>query len=514
MYQIQILLRKQLKAAWRYRWPAVLVSWLVCALGWFGVMRIPDTYESTARLYIDADAILTPLLQGLTVSPSLASQVEVLQRTLLSRPNLDRLISKTDLELQASTPAERQALIDRLQTEIRIMPQSRNLFTFSYRNQSPKLAFDIVQATLTQFIESKAGTNRTDLENASRFLETQLGVYERQLRDAERRRAEFRARYVELLPNTDGAVNGVDAAAAAVRSLEGQLQDAQARRATLAKELAATPPLLVTEADALSEARAGRLSEAERKLAELRMRFTDAHPDVVAQREIVAALRAGQLGPEPTSAQPRSQQSPRNRSVPNPVYEQMKVRLVDTDSNIASLERQRNEAIANRDRLDAMAKAAPGVYAESLNIDRDYAVLRKNYDELIARRESMRISAAAENSADKVKIQVIDPPLVPQYPIAPKRGYFLTGVLIAGLAAGLGMALLLVQLDQSFHTTDDLRNLGYPVVGGVSFLAASVPVMRRAVTVGTFLLAVCVPCVVYGGLIVHVLKVTGGVGFV
>src|SRR5689334_24917768 len=88
MYQIQLLIRKQLKAAWRYRWPAVLLSWLVCAAGWVGVMRIPDTYESSAQLYIDADAILTPLLQGLTVSPSLASQVEILQRTLLSRPSL------------------------------------------------------------------------------------------------------------------------------------------------------------------------------------------------------------------------------------------------------------------------------------------------------------------------------------------------------------------------------------------------------------------------------------------
>src|SRR3954453_135064 len=271
MYQIQLLLRKQLKAAWRYRWPAVLASWLVCAAGFVGVMRIPNSYESSARLYIDADAILTPLLAGLTVSPSLQSQVEILQRTLLSRPNLDKLISKTDLELQAGTPAERQSLIDRLQGEIRIAPQARNLFVFSYRNQSPKLAYDIVQATLNSFIESKAGNNRTDLENAARFLESQLNIYGRQLRDAERRRADFRAKYVELLPNGDSALGGVDAATAGLRTIEGDLQDAQARRATLAKELAATPPLLVTEADSLAEMRAGRLADAERRLQELQL---------------------------------------------------------------------------------------------------------------------------------------------------------------------------------------------------------------------------------------------------
>src|SRR4051794_4342528 len=114
MYQIQALVLKQLKAAWSYRWPAVALTWLVCAGGWFYAMRVPNVYESSARLYIDADAILTPLLRGLTIEPSLGAQLELLQRTLLSRPNLAKLISKTDLELQVYTPAERVALADSL----------------------------------------------------------------------------------------------------------------------------------------------------------------------------------------------------------------------------------------------------------------------------------------------------------------------------------------------------------------------------------------------------------------
>src|SRR4051812_37489283 len=100
MYQIQILVRKQLTAAWRYRWPAIMLCWLVCAGGWFGIMQIPNTYEASARLYIDADAILTPLLRGISMDSSLQSQVDLLSRTLMSRPNLEKLISKTDLELQ------------------------------------------------------------------------------------------------------------------------------------------------------------------------------------------------------------------------------------------------------------------------------------------------------------------------------------------------------------------------------------------------------------------------------
>ena len=506
MYQIQILVRKQLTAAWRYRWPAIMLCWLVCAGGWFGIMQIPNTYEASARLYIDADAILTPLLRGISMDSSLQSQVDLLSRTLMSRPNLEKLISKTDLELQTPTLADKQALATKLGSEIKLIPQTRNLFTITYRNEDPKLAYDVVQAMLTAFVEGKAGNNRSDFENASKFIDSQLSFYERQLRDAERRRAEFRARYSELLPG-DGGVSRLQGAVEAVKALNGQLEDAQTRRAALAKELSGTPPLLVTDTEGGAAGTAAtRLEAAEQKLRELRLTLTDAHPDVIGQKQLIAAMRAGKLGRDPAEAAGAKGPTPGNRAVPNPIYEQLKVRLVETDTTISSLQRQLADATKERDRLDAISKTAPGLQAEAINMDRDYGMLQTNYSALLARRESMRISSAAEASADQVKIQIIEPPLVPAIPVAPQRTKLLTGVLFAGLAAGVGLALCLVQLDQSFHTTEDLRNLGYPVVGGVSLLGATVPFFRRLISYGTFAVALMLPCLVYGGLLVRLIR--------
>lgn len=503
MHELQQLVRKQLFAAWRYRWLAIAFSWLVCAVGWTMVMRIPNVYESSGRMYVDTDAILTPLLRGLTVDTGLSAQIELLQRTLLSRPSLEKLISKTDLELQTTSQADKEALAQQLAGEIHISPQTRNLFTVSYRNQSPKLAYDVVQAMLTAFIESKAGTNRSDLANASRFLESQINLYERQLREAERRRAEFHAKYLDVLPQ-DGGLSRLEGANGAVKALQGQLVDATGARANLTKELAATPPMLVVEPEALGGAGGlTRIQQAELQLQELRLRLTDKHPDVIAQREMIAALKSGSLGSLPAAP---GAPAARARSVPNPLYEQIKTRMVDTDGQIASLQRQLQEQTEERDRLNAIARGAPGLLAEAININRDYEVLRRNYDELLSRRESMRISSAAEASADNVKIQLIDPPIVPRTPIAPKRTVLLTGVLFGGLAAGLGLALALVQFDQSFHSTDDLRGLGYPVVGGVSMLAVATPFIRQALTIGSFACAAAVPCVVYGGLVLTVLR--------
>lgn len=504
MHALQVLLRKQITAAWRYRWPAVFFSWLVCAVGWAVTFTIPNTYEASARLYVDADVVLTPLLRGIAVDSASAAQLDVLQRTLLSRPNLEKLISKTDLELDLKGAADRESLVAQLAADIRITPQTRNLFTIAYRSTSPKLAFDVVRTMLTTFVESKTGNNRNDLENAGKFLGAQIALYERQLQEAERKRAEFRAKYVDILPAGDGGASRLEAQQGNVRSLQGQLLDAIARREALAHELSTTPQLIVTEIEGAGGVGGpSRLHEAERTLQELRLRYTEQSPDVTAQRNLVAALRSGGAG---SGEGGPSRGGPRNRSVPNPVFEQLKVRNIENDAVIASLQRQTQDATRERDRLEEIARGAPQLQADFANVNRDYEVLRRNYDDLLARRESMRISSAAEADGDKVKVQIIDPPQVPQNPVAPKRVLLVSGVLAAGFAAGVGLALLLVQMDQSFHTVEDLRAMGFLVVGGVSFLGETVSFGRRALRIGVFALAVSVPMILYTGLLMRLVK--------
>ena len=502
MNGLRLLIQRQLSAAWRHRWQAVLFTWLVCALGWAAVYAIPNQYEANARMYVDADAVLTPLLRGLAVDTSGSGEIDMLQRTLLSRPNLEKLISKTGLELQLTGGASREQMIASLAQQIRITPQTRKLFTISYRNTDPRLAYDVVRTMLATFIESRTGNNRADVENAKKFLNDQIALYEKQLRDAERRRADFKARYVDLLPPDGGGVNKLEQQNQVVRGLNGQAQDALAKRATLAKELGNTPQMVVTETEGVAGVGSSRLRDAERLLSELRLKYTESHPDVIAQRNLVGSIRGG--GSRDDGAAPAS--SGRSRSAPNPVYEQLKVRMVENDSLIASLERQVADATKERDRLADIARGAPGLQAEYINLNRDYDILRKNFEDLTGRRESMRISSAADEEGDKVKIQVVDPPTVPQVPVAPKRILLVTGVLAAGLGAGAGLAFLLVQMDQSFHSTDDLRQLGFQVAGGVSMLAASAPFGRRLMRVVAFCLALAVPAVAYGGLVLRLMK--------
>jgi uncharacterized protein involved in exopolysaccharide biosynthesis len=569
MNTLLVMVRRIVKAAWRYRWAAVALAWIICGAGWAFVYTIPNSYEASARLYVDADAILTPLLRGLAVDNSLGSQLDVLQRTLLSRPNLEKLVSNTDLDLSITGPADLEAMVASLGNAIKITPQTRNLFTITYRNTNPKLAFDVVQTILTTFIESKTGNNRSEMENAGLFLQQQIGAYERQLRDAEKKRADFRAKYLDLLPMGEAGATGLDAAEGNVRHLQGVLADELAKRDMLNRELASTPAMVVTDAaagaappgSAAAIALNPRVVDAQRSLDELLITRTENHPDVVlarkhldevkasvareaadtesqiaAARAAAAATAAKAAAAKTAAAKPApgtpatgngkaaasatgaplaagtdataADAAANSRSVPNPIYEQLKVRMFETESTLSSLQRQIADATHERDRLEEMARSAPGIQAEYINLNRDYDVLQNNYKELLGRREEMKIGAAADADADKIKIQVIDPPQVPQNPVAPKRAMLLSAVLGIGIAGGAALAVLLVQFDQSFHTIDELRDLGLPVAGGISLLNVAVTRGRLA-SVFAFGMALVLLGALYAGLLYRLVHTPG-----
>ena len=509
MNDLRTQLRRNVLGMLRYKWVVVILAWLISAAGWAFVSTIPNRYEASARVFIDADAVLTPLLHGIALDNPLAAQIDVLQRTLLSRPNIEKLISKTDLSLQLRQPSDLEQMVASLATQIAVVPQTRSLFTITYRNQNPRLAYDVVKTILGIFVEDKAGTSRSDMANARTFLDDQIAGYEKQLQEAETKRAEFRARYVDILPAEGTSTTKLDEAREAVRRLEGQLADARARHNRLTQELAVTPATIVTETDpGMSAAGAGgvsALAAAQAHLRELQATLTDQHPDVIQQRQIIASLRAGGGSAPGAAATPG--RPARNRVEPNMVYQQLKVMLVQADTDVASLSRQVADAHGEQDRLEQIARGVPTVQAQSINLNRDYEVLRKNYDELLARRESMRLANAADTQADKVKLQVVDPPKIPQIPVSPKRGLLLTAVFLAALGGGLAGAFLLSQLDRSFHTVVDLAAMGLPVAGSISLLNA--PLRSRGLQwmkTGTALASLLLLGLVYGGLMYQVIS--------
>jgi polysaccharide chain length determinant protein (PEP-CTERM system associated) len=371
------------------------------------------------------------------------------------------------------------------------------------------MAHDVVQTLLTIFVESATGNNRSEMDNARLFLEHQIASYEQQLRAAEKRRADFRARYIEILPTISApGVPALEAARNNVAGLDGKLQDLILARDAMKDEVDKTPPMLVAETAGrqATAAQNTRLQQAEDQLRMLLLKDTDQHPDVIAQRKLIESLKTAPPEPAETPKGAAAAASgPTNRSVPNPVYDELKVKLIDIDSQVAALQRQHVAAVAYREKLEKIQQEQPGLIAEYEDTDRDYNVLRGSYQALLERLQSANIAQAADTQADKVKLQIVDPPEIPRLPAAPNRMLLVTAVLLVGCGAGLGVTVLFGQVDQSFSTADDLRSLGMPVLGGISILGLA-SFRQRLTIAARFGVAVVLLVGIYGGLIVHILR--------
>lgn len=505
--QEQVLLYT--RQLWRHKWIALASAWLVCAIGWPLVVLIPPRYESSARVYLNADQLLTPLLHGLAVDDDPARHLEYLQRTLLSRPNLEQVIHLSDLDLASHTgtsAADRETLLRNLANEVSIKTQTANLITITYRNKDPKVAKNVVQALLTVFSENSTGSNRSEMDNAKRFINQEIQSYESQLRAAEKRRAAFHEKYMNLLPALDGTVSRLEAGRNLVIKLKLDTEDARSTRASLQRELSAVPEFLSVDAAGPQVIIAGKptgvkaqLEEARAKIEELRTRFTDQYPDVVALRQQITDLEA--RAAKEASGSDKTADGQRKSQIANPVYEQIKVRLVEAETVLASDERRLAQAEKEQTSLETMAQATPGVEAQAEDLDRDYAVKKKNFDELTQRREQTLIAEAADTTADKIQFRIIDAPQVPVIPAAPNQPLLISGVLVAALGAGIGIPLVLLQFDRSFSTVTALRALGLPVLGSVSFLMS--PWGRRLfrIQVAAICSSACILIAAYGALL-------------
>jgi polysaccharide chain length determinant protein (PEP-CTERM system associated) len=483
-----------LRALWRHKWLGVTTAWLVCIAGWIGVALIPTKYEASARVYLNADPLLTPLLRGLAADTDPTRQLDFMQRTLLSRPNLEQLVRLTDLDIGVTTPEEKEALFKRLASDISVAPITLNLLTLSYRDQDPVVAKNVVQSLLTIFAEKTAGASRAEMDSAQRFLETEIASYRDQLRAAEKRRAELVQQYPDIVANRppdasaqgDDSLSRLDRARSVVEQLKLELADATTKRDSLQKELAAVPPMLSVDRAPQVIVTSGRLAPIDERLQELHrnldsllLKYTEDHPDVKAARQALAQLQA-ESARSPTAAGKAGGAAAAKGEIANPVYDQVKVKLVDAEAAVAAVQRRLAEAQSDQERIEKVAKSAPGILAQAQDLDRDYSVLKRNYQELVARREATQIANAADTKTEKIQFRIVDPPQVPILPAAPNRPMYVSVVLLFGLGAGLAVPLALSQLDRSFATIGQLRNLGVPILGSVSLLSLA-PARRRAI---------------------------------
>jgi polysaccharide chain length determinant protein (PEP-CTERM system associated) len=289
-------------------------------------------------------------------------------------------------------------------------------------------------------------------------MDQQLADRQKDLEAAEQKRQAFEARNAGMLPGTGAVSARLEGTRAELRGVESDLLAAQSALASISGQMAGTAPTVVLPG--VGGGARGALAQAQADLASMHARgMTDSHPDVIAQKAQIAQL----------SRAAAAEGSHGGGGSPNPAYASLQSIRADREASVVALQSRKTALQQDIGQMTPQQFSEPAVAAEAARINRDYDVLKEQYDKLLRDREALRLRGQVENEHNAIKFEVVDPPTVPHDPAAPNRPLLLAGVLIAGLATGCGVAFGIGHVRGTFATTADLeRALGLPVLGAVT----------------------------------------------
>ncbi len=474
MEELTTQLLVYLKGIWKYRWISVLAAWVVAIAGWVIVYKMPDDYQASARIYVDTQNVLKPLMAGMTISPDLQQQVSIMSRTLISRPNVERVVRMVDLDIKVKDAKDHEGLVKELMEKIKLGTTGRdNLFTIHYNNKNPKLAKDVVQSLLTIFVEGGLGDKRQDSSAALRFIDEQIQSYEEKLIAGENNLKAFKQKNIGMMPQQGSDYySQLSAATEDLNKTRLELREAEHARDAIKRQITGDEPvMMVDQSDAISPIVNmeidSRISALNKNLDALRLNFTELHPDIISTKRLITQLEERKK--EEAKLMVRDTTDPgKNYS---PMLQQLNVALAEAEADVASMRARVEEYTARYNRLKSLSNAVPQVEAELAQLNRDYQVNKSNYEKLLERRESAKISGELGSATDLMSFRIIDPPTVSDRPVGPDRGKLFSLVFLGSLLAGIGIAFVISQVRPTFHSQASLREItGRPILGSVPMI--------------------------------------------
>ncbi len=470
MHEVINQLLSKMRSVWLRRWYAVAAAWLIAVIGWAVVYSIPLRYEASTRVYIDTQSILKPLMSGLAVNAPIEQQVNVMTRTLLSRPNMEKVARMTDMDLKAKTGKEMEHLVTGLMNDVRMSTAGQeNLYLITYRNSNPKIAKNVVQSLLTILVEGSLGSKRKDTDSAKRFIDDQVKAYALKLTTSENALKEFKQKHLGLMPGEGIDYFGrLQKAQSALNDAQLSLKEAENRHDALKKELASSSnddeSTLGLDTSTNPELDA-RINKLKADLDRYRLTYTEQHPDIIAVKRIIAQLEAQK------KQEAKLKKSPGSNASDNPYRQQLSISLAQADADIASLKARVAEFTNRFNQLKNAANMVPQVVAEYTQLMRNYDIDRKNYDALLTRSQSAQMSEDMESKTDVIDFKVIDPPYVPPTPSFPNRLQLYSLVLLLSVVGGVLIAFVVSQVRPTVVDRASIADVTeYPVLGSVSMV--------------------------------------------
>ncbi|MEP0002473.1 MULTISPECIES: XrtA system polysaccharide chain length determinant [Marinobacter] len=465
----------------------VVVSFSVLAAGFLW----PYKYQSQVVIFVDDRNIIQPLMEGRAVATKVSEKVSAARELLGSRSVLEDIAMDTEIYGENAGNIGPEALegrINGLRYSMSVVPRGDNYFSISYSSSSPLKTFRVAQKLGQAFIEENAKRKREESRSAYDFIDKQVKSYEQQIAAVEKRLKQF------LSENVDGTEADANSR---LSNLQSRLELAQLEKEELETRAQALERELRGVDRTLRQGRTvdsyhERINSMEEQLDSLRLRYHDTYPDIVILREQLQELRKQRE--QALAEQDVSNDSGGNESVPNPVYQEVRSKLVTTNTDIETVETR----ISSIQRLIAEQKQRMERIQENKaqysELTRDMEVNKEIYNDLLQRREKARVSMHLDIEGQGLNYKINEAAQYPTSPTGPKFSMFAMAGLLLGAVAPFGAIAGLLQVDPRIRSREQLEDvLDIPVLEHLPEVRTPFEKRRdRKVTVAVVVMAILV----------------------
>ena len=461
--------KKYLQIITRRKELFILVFLLIVTVVFAVSFLLPRKYESTSTVFIEKN-VISELVKGITVTPSMEDTINVLTYAITSRTLLTKVVDSMDMNLAAKTEGGTETLIKELQANTKVRVKDKNLFTISFTHTNPRVARDFVNTLVRLYIEENISSKRGESYDATKFLSEQIDTFNTKLEKAENE--------VNAYKRDKGGVISIDEGKLfqEINTAQQKIYDLELRR----RQLEGMRQVTKRANDPLQS----RLSALQKKRDELLVEYTESYPDVIKLKGDIETVK--------------EQIAARKGEESQPLDPQEMARIESEISAIKITESGLQRYInTNKSLLQSIPSAKAGL--DKLELEKKN---QKNiYDQLFARHGQSEVSKQMEVQDKSTTFRIVDPAILPVKPASPNRLRIMLLGMLGGLAGSFGLLVLLDQVDSSVKDVDFIKGLGVPVLAIIPRMQDPVGQVRqrrrtvRVIAVATlyFLILLCFP---------------------
>ncbi|HDD45357.1 MAG TPA: protein GumC [Candidatus Desulfofervidus auxilii] len=452
----------------RRKWYFIIPFVLIMAATIFYVKTAPNIYQATTLILVESQKVPTSYVRP-TVTESIQTQLRTITEQIMSRAYLEKVIKEFNLYSEIRNKFPMENIIERMRKCIKVQVKKGRAFSVSFEDKDPIIAMKVANRLASIFIEENLKVREEMAEGTLLFLEKELERVRKLLKEQEKKISEFRAKHLGVLPEQlEANLRTLDRLQLQLQNVTQSLKVAEETKRQLLQQLSQMENMgsFITIDDTEESIDASyenpTLTELKKQLAQLKLRYTDKHPEIIRLKKLIARFEKEERNKEQRG---ETETFPESTS---PWKAQIEAQLTQLDTEIAQLKAEQKRLKAEIKKYEKRVEITPKVEQQLKELSRGYEVTQKEYQSLLDKKLQAELAANMERKQKGQTFRILDPAKVPEKPIRPNRPKLLLMGLFLGLAAGVGLVVLVEYLNQSFYKVEDLEKAtGLTVIANI-----------------------------------------------